>query len=501
MRKFLTCLCFLLLASCSDDDFPFPPVGNPSPNPAPSPAPAPTPTLAPDASSKLFCISADTGDVFLIDLDDISNPSFAFSLGAGKDFAGLTFSPIRDSYFSYSRAENRLYEFNRSGNLLNSIVLDRTLVVGAGPRGMTVDEDGVLFMIGENNILYEVDPDSGVTVDVFQAVGPTSEIEAIAFLDRKAFLAVGVTSQLFLLDRVSGVLTNIYDAPVGDLDSMTGTVAGTVYMTESGPSGRALYAYNPLTKGFTNYGNIGGISNMNGLVEVYDPKSQSHSVKLDGTDDYLAILDGDQTSLEGMSDITMEAWVNLESVPPLDNTQVQVISKDRGGIERQYYISFQKTGSTDEISARFQTVSGPSTAIYAWTPILDTWFHIATTRDATTGEVRVFLNGTQYGATHFGTVGSIEADSIADFHIGARDSTGGDIQHLNGLVDEVRVWNTIRSQTEINENKNVKLLGTEAGLVGYWNFDDGFNDETANDNDLTPNGGAFRDSSNLAPVE
>ena len=51
-----------------------------------------------------------------------------------------------------------------------------------------------------------------------------------------------------------------------------------------------------------------------------------------------------------------------------------------------------------------------------------------------------------------------------------------------GALDEVRVWDHVRTQKEIQETMDETLTGNEDGLIALWNFDDG----TAND--VTPNG-------------
>ncbi|HEX3849664.1 MAG TPA: LamG domain-containing protein, partial [Polyangiaceae bacterium] len=43
---------------------------------------------------------------------------------------------------------------------------------------------------------------------------------------------------------------------------------------------------------------------------------------------------------------------------------------------------------------------------------------------------------------------------------------------FNGYFDELRVWNVDRSAADIKANYNKPSLGTEAGLVGYWKFNE-----------------------------
>ncbi|MFZ2450024.1 MAG: LamG-like jellyroll fold domain-containing protein [Methylovulum miyakonense] len=52
-----------------------------------------------------------------------------------------------------------------------------------------------------------------------------------------------------------------------------------------------------------------------------------------------------------------------------------------------------------------------------------------------------------------------------------------------GQIDEVRIWNIVRTGGQIDATQFSTLKGDESGLVGYWNFDNNtFNDQTGNGN-------------------
>ena len=68
-------------------------------------------------------------------------------------------------------------------------------------------------------------------------------------------------------------------------------------------------------------------------------------------------------------------------------------------------------------------------------------------------------------------------------------------QDTFGLVDEVRLWDKVLSQSEVQATMFSRLKGQEAGLIGWWSFDDN-NQQTAldysgQDNHLTLSGATW----------
>ena len=104
------------------------------------------------------------------------------------------------------------------------------------------------------------------------------------------------------------------------------------------------------------------------------------------------------------------------------------------------------------------------------------------------GEAAVFYTDGSSVASSltFGSaIGATLKDSTAAFQIGTDGHVGGP---LDGIFDEVSVWNITLSAANITSYYNSCLNGDETGLVGYWRFENDYADTTANNNDLTANG-------------
>ncbi len=103
------------------------------------------------------------------------------------------------------------------------------------------------------------------------------------------------------------------------------------------------------------------------------------------------------------------------------------------------------------------------------------WTHVAVTWRGSDGQTRLYKNGTLEfdGALSPGV--PIRPEGILVL-AQDQDSYGGGFSGddaFEGLMDELRVWNVVRSGDEIRETMSNRLWGTEAGLIGYWRFDEG----------------------------
>ncbi|MCY0154081.1 Ig-like domain-containing protein [Hoeflea alexandrii] len=171
---------------------------------------------------------------------------------------------------------------------------------------------------------------------------------------------------------------------------------------------------------------------------------------------------GDSVSVPGLtlgSAYTLEAWVRNDA-PSLSihSTTIMEFSNDNP------YLGLTPAGHL------YLWNSGASSS----TPLpRGEWVHVAATVDA--GVSKLYVNG-----AHVAT-GTAPSSSGTGLGIGHNNNDTGWV----GLIDEVRVWTVARTEAEIVAAKDIQLTGNEAGLEGYWTFNEGSGGTTA---DLTGNG-------------
>lgn len=126
-----------------------------------------------------------------------------------------------------------------------------------------------------------------------------------------------------------------------------------------------------------------------------------------------------------------------------------------------------------------------------WNPVTtppllrhNAWNHVAVTFDGTL--LKVYIDG-QLKFTDSRYAGKTP-NTTPIRYLGKTSDT------FEGMLDEVRIWDLVRSNQEIDQNRIFSLTGNEVGLIGYWNFDEGtspVSDLSVNDNHGTVYGAFF----------
>jgi len=202
---------------------------------------------------------------------------------------------------------------------------------------------------------------------------------------------------------------------------------------------------------------------------------------------WASITDGDQTNLGFTGDFTFETWIKFNSLFATSN-YAGITGKQ--GSSKAWQIFMYKDGSTTKIRVGHSDgIIAESEFRITWAAATDTWYHLAVVFDTGNTISRVYIDGSQIGT---GTIGTETRTSIDDIRFGNFATNFSSTYLMDGWLDETIYWSDVRTSTEIGESYNSGdgkiYAGNEAGMVGYWRYEDDLLDETSNDNDLTNNG-------------
>jgi hypothetical protein len=201
----------------------------------------------------------------------------------------------------------------------------------------------------------------------------------------------------------------------------------------------------------------------------------NNALDFDGTNDNIRILD--DNSLDFTTQYTFEAWIYVKNY-----AHSTLISKwDDDANNRGWMINFGESGGTDKLCVVHDNTgmySNPISWNSTFTPALNTWYHIAVTFDANlaSNEIKLYVNGNLFSQTSWAF--NIYS-SAANVYLGGYDNPsnglngGANARFFRGTMDDVRLWNTARTPTEILNNYQRELSGTEPGLVAYYPFNQG----------------------------
>ncbi|MFI5530109.1 LamG-like jellyroll fold domain-containing protein [Kitasatospora sp. NPDC051853] len=275
---------------------------------------------------------------------------------------------------------------------------------------------------------------------------PTQELSFVRNLTQGRFAVVLVPTavanvqrwQLFAHNDATGRIDcfNVEQGAHGLFNTQ-----GTRFYTSPDPSYRdAVFERSPGNCPFTG----------RELVPVTGSEGHAETaLRLDGTGAHVDL--GDPAALRfGGKAYSVEVWVKPAA---LDGPVI-----GRGG---EYQLAVDASGAV-----RLTHEGAPSPLVSTETVATDVYSHVAVTFDGTTA--KLYVNGRQSASGPLPFTPGARVSTLA----GKRDS-GGTVSHFEGDLDELRVWNRVRSAAELTQSMNHRLIGNEPGLVAYYRFDEG----------------------------
>ena len=199
---------------------------------------------------------------------------------------------------------------------------------------------------------------------------------------------------------------------------------------------------------------------------------RGNTLSFNGENDYVEIPDHDSLHIENT--LTAEVWIETCTITSQKHQIMNKIDENGHGFSLALSgnnIVQLMAGSESQYVSLLSTISIPA----------NTWTHIAASMDQQT--MILYINGQEdTRMTHNIDITLNQSQPLIFGGLSYNPTTNS----FCGQMDDVRLWQVVRTQSQIENYMNMRLQGNETGLLGYWHF----KDNAANDHcDTTDNHG------------
>lgn len=190
-------------------------------------------------------------------------------------------------------------------------------------------------------------------------------------------------------------------------------------------------------------GNTGTIQNATWVAGKYGT-----ALKFTGAANSLVNVP-DAASLQLTNGMTIEAWVNVSTLSSLDSGWIAGVAKEYRQAGNDIEYGLYVASGTNTGPGGHVYINGKDTAATGTTKVaLNTWTFLTTTYDGAT--LRTYVNGTQVASKALTGNIAVTTDPLR---------LGGDwsSEMMTGLLDEVRIYNTALTQSQIQTDMNTPV--------------------------------------------
>ncbi|GAB5557335.1 MAG: hypothetical protein SchgKO_15480 [Schleiferiaceae bacterium] len=186
-----------------------------------------------------------------------------------------------------------------------------------------------------------------------------------------------------------------------------------------------------------------------------------NAIDFDGVND---VVQTTYSGISGSSARTVEAWIKTSTVADPNSGGTQMVIADWGDFVTGGRSTFNVLwGNT----IRFE-VGG--SGINGTTAVNDgLWHHVAYVYNpSATEKISLYVDGILETSGNITT--TVNTQTTTPLRIGNRIDNA---KPFDGVIDEVRVWNTARTASEILNNKDIEFCSPQTGLVAYYRLNQG----------------------------
>ncbi|MFC2100277.1 LamG-like jellyroll fold domain-containing protein [Bacteroidota bacterium] len=186
-------------------------------------------------------------------------------------------------------------------------------------------------------------------------------------------------------------------------------------------------------------------------------QTPGNALNYDGSNDYVSTALPTLFSNIASNDFTIECWVKVTNTA----TQRVIFAQYSASI----FVSIM-LNTSNQIYA--YVYNGSANGQKTSTALTNSqWTHIAVTWDASSSFIQIYINGILQ------TISAGGGSSNGSNNIMTIGSRSDGSQVFSGAIDDLRIWDHVRTLCEIQAGKNSDFTLAQNGLVAYYKFNQG----------------------------
>ncbi|MDO8302539.1 MAG: LamG-like jellyroll fold domain-containing protein [Sedimentisphaerales bacterium] len=187
------------------------------------------------------------------------------------------------------------------------------------------------------------------------------------------------------------------------------------------------------------------------------------ALQFDGINDFVSVPDSDALSPQIVGDMTLSAWVKLDTLPLVGET---LVSKGTD-YYYEYNLGVQPDGRVN--FAIWRPTGSHFVAPFGGIITVGQWHNIAGVYKKGM-YAKLYLDGILVAQVN--TFNPPIANGPGKLCFGKTDNPSTPWL-FKGAIDEIQLWNCAKTDAEIQANLHEPLQGDEPNLVAYWSFNEG----------------------------
>lgn len=392
------------------------------------------------SGTRLFMVGSATDSVYTYQMSDIA---FAEVLGNDGSVSGKMLLRIYGDKFSSPGTSSADFTIDNlpSGLIPDLLISNDGYTAELTLSGNAIDHAGIndisdlmftfnnnAFVMNDAPIQNSVSASSNLQVDFF-GPAPPSDFSVTEFSDTQIdlnWVDQSADEDEFAIFRSTGNNSSFVEIATTGADINT---FGDLTVTPGNSYFYFVIARNAIGDSSPTVQKAG--------ATLTDP---GNALAFDGIDDHVVV-----SSLNAPSgSFTLEAWVRYGGT----------------GTGLETIIEFGQDNPLLGLDNGILSVPGNITAPKDL--IRNVWVHVAVSYDQPGQDMRLYINGQEVAQASQNVSFTGSGMGIGHFN--------GD-GHFPGLIDEVRIWEVARTETELQGTLGSELVGNEFGLVAYYKFD------------------------------